>query len=96
MAAMTPKTVLSVDLTEIGSLEIRCHCSAVTSLPVAGGEPSNVFTCPSCGVQLWGEKDNPAYNLVRDLMLALGEWNKRQKTGKTGFRIGFTLDAPKS
>jgi hypothetical protein len=90
---MTPKNVISADLTELESIDIRCSkCSGAITIPIplprqGLKEVMPVqFACPGCGVQLWS--GDPGYNAMIAVLSALSEW-RRLKEAK--FSLGFTL-----
>jgi hypothetical protein len=89
---MTPKSIISADFNELRTIEVRCRCSTVICMSLTA-DPVNVFACPSCHFQLWGPDDNPSFNLVSNLIGALAAWKARDKSGKSGFTLGFTLNS---
>lgn len=85
---MTPKSIISIDLKEITSFEIRCDCGGMITLPVAKENVPVSQSCPGCNKQLWGREDSAVFNNLRDLLLGLSHWQRREETK---FTMGFTL-----
>jgi hypothetical protein len=88
---MTPRNVLAVDFSEIKTVEVRCKCGAVTSIPL----PKNAFsiqhfTCLGCNSTLWfAEADGGPHRKVKALVEAISAW---QSVEGAPFTLGFSLE----
>ena len=90
---MTPRSVLAVDFKEIGAVEVRCKCGAVTAIPVPRGSGFHVehFTCVGCNSMLWfGELEGGLYKKVKALIEGISAW---QNVEGVPFTLGFSIDA---
>jgi uncharacterized protein with PIN domain len=92
---MTPKNLMSADLTELDAVDIRClQCSGSMSIPIPLPRQGLkerlpvVFACPGCGTQFWS--GDAGYNAMLAVMSSLSEW-RQLKDAK--FRMGFTIPA---
>jgi hypothetical protein len=90
---MTPKNLLSGDLTELEGIDIRCtQCKGAISIPIPlprQGLKEKIplqFACPGCGVQLWS--GDPGYNAMVAVLSSLSEWRQLKDAR---FSLGFTL-----
>ena len=89
---MTPKSIISADFKEITSIEIKCEeCNGMLTVPVSKENVPVSQSCPGCNKQLWGMEDSAIFNNLRDLVLALSHWQRREKSK---FALGFTLPMP--
>jgi hypothetical protein len=75
---MTPKNLISADLTELEAVDVRCsQCSGSMSIPIplprqgVKEKLPVVFACPGCGTEFWN--GDPAYNAMLAVMSALSD-----------------------
>jgi predicted RNA-binding Zn-ribbon protein involved in translation (DUF1610 family) len=86
---MTKNHALTVSITEIKALELRCtKCAGMISLPL--GYTVNAFIkCPGCGEALIDNGD--CHSAISKLYASLGQW-KRFKD--LPLNLTFTIDLP--
>ena len=91
---MTPQQIVRFDLREIPSLEVRCKCGAVISLPL--DKPTSLrehLACAGCNETLWKgrmEQDKVFFHL-QNLVSAVSLWKEIQPDK---FTVGFSLVSP--
>ena len=86
---MTKKHALTLSITEIKALELRCkNCAGMVSLPLGYKIPA-FLNCPGCGGNLLDNGDR--YTAVSKLYASLVQWNK---FGEMPLDLTFTVDLP--
>lgn len=88
---MTPRNVIAVDFREIPSIEVRCKCGAITSMPLPKTGLPPHFDCVGCNAVLWyAEMEGGPYSKVLALVKGISAW---QQVEAAPFTLGFSLDA---
>lgn len=91
---MTPKHLISVDLKEIPSLEVHCgNCRSMLTLPIMRENVPASQLCPGCNQPLWGREDSSIFNNLRDLVIGLSHWQRREGA-KFALVFSIPLDRP--
>ena len=85
---MAARHILTIDVTEITALEVRCKCGGQVSLPISY-RLEGVMCCPGCGKTLLDVNDaGPA---VAELSKSLLNWKRLQEKKCS---VTFTIDFP--
>jgi Zn finger protein HypA/HybF involved in hydrogenase expression len=86
---MTKKQALTLSITEIKALELRCNkCAGFVSLPL-GHAVAAFIKCPGCGETLIDNGDR--HNVISKLYSSLGQWTRFQDLP---LDLTFTVDLP--
>lgn len=90
---MTPRTITTIDFREITSIEIRCKCGAIVTLPLPKFGLQDGLACPGCHEVLW--RINVAIggpteggSEVMNLMRSISDW---QQVQRAPFTLQFSL-----
>lgn len=86
---MVKKHTLTVSVSEIKTLELRCNnCAGMVSLPL-GYQVADFIKCPGCGQTLMEGGDR--YSALFKLCGAFVQWNRFQDLP---LDLTFTVDLP--
>jgi hypothetical protein len=86
---MTKRHLLTVSITDIKALEVRCNkCEGLISFPLGYNIP-NFVNCPGCGANLWDA--GPTYNALDRLYGAFVEWSR---VSQKPLDLTFSIELP--
>ena len=89
MQVASMKNTLTIDINEIGSLELHCPCGAFVSHPVSMRLSDHV-RCQSCGqVMLQSDAEHGKNTSIQRLVQALANWRDNPDNR---LKVTFTVE----
>ena len=85
---MTPKQSVTIDFSEIHSIEARCPCGGVLVIPLPKLALDSRVKCPGCGKYLWDSGVDKKFELVQSIFSILSNW---QSLDCKEVRLTFSL-----